>query len=250
MEAILYIGHGSRTQQGNKRFASFIKEAMKLADEPIKEYGFLENASPSIIEAAENCIHQGANSLTVVPVLLLPGIHANEDIPAELSEVKKTYPHIKIKYGKPVGAHEKITGILLDRLEEKGFKNSREEETVLLIGHGSRDKEAAAEFDRIAEQLGSKIASTVDTGFIVSEPYFNVKMQDILKESRTKIYLVPFLLFTGRFTDKIEERASLVASLYPGSEVVFCEPTGFDDRLMLVLNERIDEAKKSQQIKG
>ncbi|WP_052342728.1 sirohydrochlorin chelatase [Bacillus sp. EB01] len=249
MEAILYIGHGSRTQQGNEKFASFIKDTMKLADEPIKEYGFLENARPSIFEAAENCIQQGADCLTVVPVLLLPGIHANIDIPAELSEVKKAYPHIKIKYGKPIGAHEKITEIPIDRLEEKGFTNNKEE-TVLLIGHGSRDKEAAAEFDRIAEQLGSRIASTVDTGFIVSEPYFNVKMQGILKKSRTKIYLVPFLLFTGRFTDKIEERASLAASLYPGSEVIFCEPTGFDDRLMLVLNERLDEAKRSQQIKG
>lgn len=113
MNAILYIGHGSRSEQGNKTFISFIEETMKLADAPIKEYGFLEMATPSIFEAAKSCIHQGADTLTVVPVLLLPGIHANADIPAELSEVKKAYPWITIQYGMPIGAHEKVTEILM-----------------------------------------------------------------------------------------------------------------------------------------
>ncbi|OCA85832.1 hypothetical protein A8F94_13255 [Bacillus sp. FJAT-27225] len=243
MEAILYIGHGSRTGEGNRRFVEFIKETMKLADEPIKEYGFLENARPSIFEAAETCIHKGADSITVVPVLLLPGIHANVDIPAELSKVKKAYPFIKIQYGKPVGAHVKVTEILLDRLEEKGFADSGEE-VVLLVGHGSRDREAAAEFDRIAKQLDSRITPNVETGYIVAAPYFNSKIQDLVKEGTSEIYLVPFLLFTGGFTDVIEEKALLAASVYPESEIIICRPSGFDERLRFVLNDRLNEAKK------
>lgn len=242
MEAILYIGHGSRSEQGNKKFISFIKETMKLAEPPIKEYGFLEMAKPSIFDAAEKCIHQGADILTVVPVLLLPGIHANVDIPAELAKVKQAYPELTIQYGHPIGSHEQVTEILVDRLKENGFADS-EEDVVLLVGHGSRDPEAAAEFSRIAAGLRERIFAKVDTGYLKAEPRYEGRLGHLAKDGWKKIYLVPFLLFTGGFTSLIDKSSLSAMKDYPDSEIIVCGPIGFDNRLMYVLNERAAEAK-------
>jgi len=242
MEAILYIGHGSLSEQGNKKFITFIEETLKLADAPIKEYGFLEMAKPSIFEAAEKCIHQGAKMLTVVPVLLLPGIHANVDIPAELAKVKQAYPELIIQYGNPIGSHNQVTEIMIDRLEENGFTDS-EEETVLLVGHGSRDPEAAAEFSRIAAGFRKRSFAKVDIGYLKAEPRYDERLGHLAKDGGKKIYLVPFLLFKGGFSEIINNKASLVARGYPDSEIVVCGPIGFDDRLMLLLNERAAEAR-------
>ncbi|CEG26410.1 sirohydrochlorin chelatase [Bacillus sp. B-jedd] len=242
MEAILYIGHGSRSEQGNEQFISFIEETMKLADAPIKEYGFLEKVQPSIFEAAEKCIHQGAGKLTVVPVLLLPGIHANVDIPTELTKVKQAFPELTIQYGNPIGSHEQVTEILLDRMEETGFADSKEE-VVLLVGHGSRDQEAAAEFSRVAAGLTKRIFAKVETGYLKADPSFDDRLGHMAKDGGKRIYLVPVLLFTGGFTDQINNKASLVRRAFPACEIVVCRPVGFDDKLMAVLNERAAEAK-------
>ena len=109
MEAIIYIAHGSRRQEANEKFIAFIREVMKRSGAAVQAFGFIEHAEPSIRQAIEECTEQGAREITVVPVLLLPGIHANEDIPAEC----KGYPTVVFHYGKPIGVDEIIVEFAL-----------------------------------------------------------------------------------------------------------------------------------------
>lgn len=114
-----------------------------------------------------------------------------------------------------------------------------------MVGHGSRDPEAASEFNRIAAQLGSRIAAKAETGYLKAEPSFDAVMMELLKGRGKKIYLIPFLLLTGGFTRKIEESASHAAAAENQErEIIVCGPVGFDERLMAVLNERAAEPKR------
>ncbi len=198
MEAIIYIAHGSRKQEANEKFIAFIREVIQRSGATVQAFGFIEHAEPTIRQAIEECTEQGAREITVVPVLLLPGIHANEDIPAEC----KGYPTVVFHYSKPIGVDEIIVDLLYDRLSNAGFGHHADD-TVLLVGHGSRDPAAAIEFEKLANELSFKTASEVYTGYLIT----SVAYQDKLNELSDKnVYILPYLLFSGGYTLQNGER--------------------------------------------
>ncbi|WP_423408614.1 sirohydrochlorin chelatase [Heyndrickxia sp. MSNUG] len=241
MKAAVYIGHGSRSDEGNKQFISFIEEVMAKTPMHVTAYGFLENAKPSVMEAVESCIWRGANEITVIPVLLLPGIHANVDIPEILKTVKEKHLDVDIRYGEPIGINSIMVEIIEDRLREKGFTGSLEE-GILLVGHGSRDPLAAAEFEKLQVKLQDKTASAIHTAYITTSPFYAEKVSELMDSSLRTIYLLPYLLFTGGFAVKMKERTNEFSRHSSRYEVVVCEPVGFDDRLQALLVKKAEEA--------
>ncbi|MFZ7942642.1 sirohydrochlorin chelatase, partial [Neobacillus sp. 19] len=195
MEAIIYIAHGSRLSKANGKFIDFIKKVMKKASAPQQAYGFLEHAEPSAAQAIEACIEKGASEITVVPVFLLPGIHANFDIPVELER----YPNIVFHYGKPLGVDAIMVDILADRLAEAGF-GEQANEAVLLVGHGSRVPEAAIEFEKLALDLAQKLACHVHTGFVTTPTFYHDTVRNL---AGRKIFILPHFLFSGGYTVKM-----------------------------------------------
>lgn len=242
MRAVVFISHGSRNAEGNDAFISFIEGLIRKVNLPLAAYGFLEKAEPGIIDSVESCILQGASEITVVPVLLLPGIHANEDIPRELKYVKENHPDVVIRYGEPIGVNEAMTDMVVDRLKAEGYQGTALE-TVLLVGHGSRDPLAAVEFEKLAGELGRKNMAAVDTGYITTAPFYHEKIKGLLADA-SKVYLVPYLLFAGGFAVKIGERAAEIAAESPDQEVILCGHIGFDDQLHELLLERMTEASQ------
>lgn len=229
MKAILYIAHGSRLDEANMKFITFIKEVMNRSEASIQAYGFIEHAKPSIAQAIESCIEQGTREITVVPILLLPGIHANEDIPAEL----KAYPEVEFHYGKPLGFDEIMVDLLFERLIGSGFKHS-ENETVLLVGHGSREPSAAVEFEKMAICLSRKIAAAqVHTAYLTTPVFYQEKLKEFFDK---KVYILPYLLFSGGYTVKMEKE---IGNL--GGQMRLCPPIGFDEKLIPLIQKRANE---------
>lgn len=241
MKAAVYIGHGSRSDEGNKQFISFIEEVRAKTPMHVTAYGFLENAEPSAMEAVESCIRRGASEITVIPVLLLPGIHANVDIPEILKTLKEMHRDVDILYGESIGSDSIMVEIIEDRLREKGFTGSLEE-SVLLVGHGSRDPLAAEEFEKLPLKLQEKMASAIHTAYITTPPFYTEKVPELMDSTPHTIYLLPYLLFTGGFAVKMDERTKEFSRLSFQQEVVVCEPIGFDDRLQALLVKKVEEA--------
>lgn len=242
MRAVVFISHGSRNAEGNDAFILFIEGLIRKANLPLAAYGFLEKAEPGIIDSVESCILQGASEITVVPVLLLPGIHANEDIPRELKYVKENHPDVVIGYGEPIGVNEAMTDMVVDRLKAEGYQGTTLE-TVLLVGHGSRDPLAAVEFEKLAANLRERTFAAVDTGYITTAPFYHEKIANLLSVA-SRVYLVPYLLFAGGFSVAIGEKAAEIAAGFPGQEVTLCGHIGFDDQLHELLIERMTEANQ------
>jgi sirohydrochlorin ferrochelatase len=228
MKAIIYIAHGSRRQEANEKFIAFIRGIMKRSGATVHAYGFIEHAEPTIRQAIEACTEQGAKEITIVPVLLLPGIHANEDIPAACKE----YPHIAFHYGKPIGVDEIMVNLLYERLSSAGFGKDAND-TVLLVGHGSREPAAAIDFEQLAYSLSAKINREVHTGYLTT----SVLYQDKLKELTDKnVFILPYLLFSGGYTVKIKKEIGGLAG-----RVTLCDPIGFDEKLSPLIQKRANE---------
>lgn len=61
--------------------------------------GYNEFCQPSIAEAIEEVVRQGATRVVVIPSMLTPGgVHAERDIPRALEQARNAHPEVAIEY--------------------------------------------------------------------------------------------------------------------------------------------------------
>jgi sirohydrochlorin cobaltochelatase len=69
--------------------------------------GYNEFCRPTIAEAVDQVIRQGAGRVLVIPSMLTPGgVHAERDIPQALDEIRRAHPGIPIDYLWPFDLHD------------------------------------------------------------------------------------------------------------------------------------------------
>ena len=81
----------------------------------IVEYCHMELAPPTLEDAFLKCINSGAEEITVHPYFLVPGRHSKSDIPNMVNNLIKKYPDIKCKISEPLGLHDKLLDVILER---------------------------------------------------------------------------------------------------------------------------------------
>ncbi|WLV25051.1 sirohydrochlorin chelatase [Aciduricibacillus chroicocephali] len=244
MEAVLYIGHGTRVPQGVAEALDFIDRGKEGVEAPIQESCFLELVEPDILEGIKRCVDRGATCISVVPILLLTAMHAKKDIPDELKKAQNLYPHIEFKYGRPFGIHKKITNALLDRVKEKGEPGY--EDMVLLVGRGSSDPEVKRDLTSIAEDLQSlhpfkEVAISFMYG---AKPKLREALLTAQESGAKRVFIVPYLLFSGLVMYEIEEELEKLPD--SEQEFILCESLGYHPSIAEVLQERANELLDSK----
>ncbi len=115
MEAILLLGHGSRLTEANKTLKQMAHMVKEMGDIPIVEIGFLQFQKPDFFEALSVCISKGAKKIIIHPYLLYKGRHFDEDITEMICEAQKRYADIEFVLTQPLGVHENIAKVVLER---------------------------------------------------------------------------------------------------------------------------------------
>ena len=115
MKALLLVAHGSQRKQSN---AEVVVLAEKLRNNrshhfAIVNAAFLEAADVLIPEGIQQCVHEGASAIVVLPYFLNSGKHVVEDIPAIVNSCKDRYPDIEISIAPHIGAAPLMLDIIL-----------------------------------------------------------------------------------------------------------------------------------------
>lgn len=241
MDAILYICHGSRVKQAADEAVAFIHKVMQKVDAPIQEIGFLELAEPSISESFERCVEQGATTIIAVPILLLTAAHAKEDIPAELAQLQARNPEIEIKLGSPIGVHEKMINILLERINETSIP-IKQNAMVLLVGRGSSDPDVKIDLTMIGKLLEQKsVMKQVEVCFLsAAEPSFEQGLERTKQVEVEQVFVIPYLFFTGILMKKIEKTIHKT-SRGNGPDYILCDYLGYHPIIEEILYDQIIE---------
>jgi sirohydrochlorin ferrochelatase len=116
--AILLIAHGSRRDEANRDLAILAKRIAVRRPGDVIEIAYLELATPDIPTAARRCVERGATEVRMLPYFLSAGAHVQEDLAAMRAEFAQRYPAAKFILCPPLGLHEKIVDVLLERLSE------------------------------------------------------------------------------------------------------------------------------------
>ena len=117
-EALLMIGHGSRAEDANVGMFSIATRIRETNEVPIVECGFLQLCPPTIEEALDRCVEQGAERIHMIPYFLHMGVHIREDIPEVVAACRKKYPDVGIQLGDQLGEDPLLARVVLDRFRE------------------------------------------------------------------------------------------------------------------------------------
>ncbi|MGG2095229.1 sirohydrochlorin chelatase [Bacillus sp. S13(2024)] len=233
MKGIVYIGHGSRLQEGNEQFIHFVQDVIKARSESIQKIGFLELTTPTVQDAITEAILDGATDILIVPILLFAAAHYKRDVPFEIEQVQKRYPHITFSIVPPFSTHPLMIELVIKRIREvTPMQGSK----ILLVGRGSSDSQPIHELQQIGLAVERKIGMPVSCSFLTKgTPSFTEELNWITAAAQ-HVYVMPYLLFTGLLLRKIERHA------HTYTNVTTCNYLQFDAYMKSALLERMEES--------
>jgi sirohydrochlorin cobaltochelatase len=251
LQAVLFVGHGSRDPEGNDQVRKFIGNMEKQFDgSKIIETCFLEFELPSVYQGIETCVEKGASHIVVIPIMLLQAGHSKIHIPAAIDEAREKYPHIGFTYGRPIGIHEDSISILTTRLTEIGedLKTPADDTAVLLLGRGGSDPDANSDLYKMTRLFWEKTNySLVEAAFMgVTNPLVDEGVERCIKLGAKKIIILPYFLFTGILIKRLEKLVVDFEEKYPGIQFKLAGYFGFHPNLENILMDRVMEALQDE----
>ncbi len=118
-ESILLLGHGSPKKDANnlERVGKMLHGMLHAGcTENCVKVAYLQFAMPDIPEAIKGCVAQGAKKIILHPFFLSAGMHVTKDIPEMIESARQLYPDVQFVYTEPLGIHEKLAHIVMERI--------------------------------------------------------------------------------------------------------------------------------------
>ena len=112
--AVIVVDHGSRRDESNRSFESFVAASTGHLPYPIVAAAHMELAEPSIGHAFDRCVAAGAATVVLAPYFLGPGSHWDRDIPALAAAAAARHPGVHWLVAAPLGPHPALLD-LVDR---------------------------------------------------------------------------------------------------------------------------------------
>jgi len=114
-QALIVLVHGSPRPIAN---ADMYRVLDDIRARKIYDYvtpGFLEINDPSIPDAIDQCVAEGANRIVAVPYFLHTGTHVAIDLPSLLDAAARRHPRVEFRLGRYLGVEEGLTEVLAER---------------------------------------------------------------------------------------------------------------------------------------
>jgi sirohydrochlorin cobaltochelatase len=103
MNGIIFFGHGARDKRWREPFDLLCSMWRAQQQETLVEPAFLELMEPSLENAVDSLIKQGAQDIKIVPVFFGQGGHLRNDFPILLDACRKRFPQIHLSATPAVG---------------------------------------------------------------------------------------------------------------------------------------------------
>ncbi len=116
---VLVVAHGSRAADANDAHRRLVAELGARTARPVRA-AFLELAEPSIPEAIDAAVADGAAEVAVLPYFLHPGRHLARDLPAIVADADARHPGSRVHLTESFGARPELLDVLAAQVAELG----------------------------------------------------------------------------------------------------------------------------------
>lgn len=245
-EPLLVVGHGTAETAGVTQFRAFVgrlEQRMRPSGIAVVG-GFIELSAPAVTEAWSELIERGHRRLVAVPLVLVAAGHHKGDIPAALEREARRHPGTSAVFGRPLGPHPTLLGLLADRIESVLPREDWADAAVVLVGRGSTDPDANAEVckvSRLLQEVGG--FATVETAFVsLTSPDVPAGLERARRLGARKVVVAPYFLFDGVLPQRVVRQALRYGQSTVDCQVVVAGHLGDCEELADLVVERYHEA--------
>lgn len=114
--AVIVLGHGSRSPEATEQFSRLAGTLVPRLPGAKVYPAFMELAEPSLGDAVDRAVADGATSISVLPCFLFLGNHIKHDIPKKIARAMEAHPGVSFEQCEPIGPDPRVTEVLLERL--------------------------------------------------------------------------------------------------------------------------------------
>jgi len=224
-DALLIAAHGTRDASGVEEFWAFAEAWRQLRPDRLQAAGFLEFERPTIGEAIDRLVDEGARRVAIVPAMLMAAGHVKNDVPSEVQEGRLRHPRVSFHMARALDIHPALLELCHVRYREAidGKPEIAPERTLLLlVGRGTSDPDANANIARIArflwEAYGVGWATVAYSG--VTSPSVDEALTVCRRLGYERIIVQPYFLFDGVLLKRIQEAAERHKAADPSTDIV------------------------------
>ena len=230
--AYLLISHGSRDprpQIAVDRLAQELILYLPVNPPALVETGQLELAEKplhnQIVECASRWIEAGIDTIIILPLFLIPGVHVMDDIPAEVAIAQQILDdRVKLIVAPFLSDYPNFINLFADN-------RSRFPSSTIILAHGSRRKGG----NTIVESLAARLK--VDVAYWSIEPSSIERVTALVASGTTEIGILPYFLFAGGIVDAIAELVTKLRQQFPQVKLILGEPIGNSPELVATIGE-------------
>ena len=243
--AILICGHGSRNKLAITEFEELTKLIQKRYPNILVEYGFLEFAKPSLVDALDKLKDNSIKKVIAIPAMLFAAGHVKNDIPSLLMNYS-TKTGIEIIYGRELGINNLMISAACERVKDVFKENNSlkpEESLLVVVGRGSSDPDANSNVSKITrmivEGIGLGWGETVYSG--VTFPLVEPGLKNVVRLGYKNVIIFPYFLFSGVLVTRIKRQSDLVAINNPHISFIHAKYLSSQSYVVDTFIERIEE---------
>jgi sirohydrochlorin ferrochelatase len=245
--ALLIVDRGSREPEVREELQEICAIAKRRAGYDYADYCFLEVLPPFVAEGISKCIANGATFITVMPYFLYPGMKLKDTVKQSARIAKDR--RLVMAITKPLSYHHILVELILDRInelkKERGISLADKECDVVLIGHGSSDKNARDAFVHMADAIRQYYREVHFCFLELDHPNIETGIGHAMAGNPKVILMVPYFLHRGAHikTDVIKHVNSALDK-YNFTDAFMARHLGVDEKLVELVIERAREVEK------
>jgi len=113
-KAIVLFAHGSRDPLWRAPMEAVATRIAAQNPDRKVSCAYLELCEPSLPDAVQLLVADGATALTVVPMFLGTGKHAREDLPLLVQELRTAHPAVQFHVQTAIGEDPRMTALMAE----------------------------------------------------------------------------------------------------------------------------------------
>lgn len=246
-KALLIVDRGSREPDVRQELQEICSLARSRAGYDYADYCFLEVLPPFIAEGIGKCVSSGAGFITVMPYFLYPGMKLKDSVKqsARIGRDKG----LRMAITKPLSYHPMMAQLIVDRIgelkKEKGIRYQDRECDVVLIGHGSSDRNARDAFVYTTDAIRPHYRDVYFCFLELDRPSIEEGIRQAVANNPKVILMMPYFLHRGAHikTDVVKEVDAALAK-HDFKDAFMARHLGVDEKLVDLVVERAKEVER------
>jgi sirohydrochlorin ferrochelatase len=161
-------------------------------------------------------LQAGYETVSILPVFLLTGVHVMEDLPQQIELAQQQLGNqLQIVLRPHLGSHPDLWQLLLNPIDEITPQTGK-----VLLSHGSRRSGSQQSIESIAARLDAVVA------YWSTAPSLEEQVSQLIQHGYQQITILPYFLFEGGLTDAIAQQVDHLRQQFPYAQLHITRPIG------------------------